>query len=569
VFIYIKGVVTSNPRNIGKKTVFLFGIFLILIAVALFYFDKKIVFKGLQGGGIAIVLYGLFLLLVELIIHLMDLKFKKQIIIDSADNKGFAVFNGKKKTQYYWREIHNVKFDKERFQLILTAKRKLIFDKKTVNIYLLFKHIPLGFKDFDYTYRDSFFANLETCVVCGTIAFQNTKCLLCGCTSWRKELEELYSDYDEYITENQLDIFVTMDKNEKFNNFKMNNKCFNSDPNWKPKVTKEEVLTFSKNVCWDNDKKKYIKLYILTIVLIVLGQNIFSQDTAKLAIEPKWEVVPSLIRHSPTKKDTKFCDKFKNLITEEPNEKNYSNYYYLAKSLWELGRLSEAESMFLKIVNSEKEFYTKNYYHSSDIPGRKTTNTYGYGSYTSNFKNYACRYLTKIYIEQEKYEQAMEYLDAADKIYVAKYNCGTGYRLYRNVIDGLYELCYYGLNMYDTIIKKSMSNYSYDFDNRILIETIKKKFSSEEINNYLLIAENSINFIIDTFQTSSFYVDYGKKNEKEIESKYISGTATMNLFGVWVEMNRPDFKDGDVASKELFLKEFKESRFYKALTNKK
>ena len=328
-----------------------------------------------------------------------------------------------------------------------------------------------------------------------------------------------------------------------------------------------------------NTNKQNSKLYILAILLTVLGQNTFSQDTAKYTFNPTRRIVDTFsssrsflgvdypFYRSPTKKDMQICNKFKNLITSEPNEKNYSDYYSLAKSLWEFGRLAEAEKMFLKIVNSNKKFYTANYYHSSDIPGDKTTNIYGYGSFTSNYKNYACRYLTKIYIEQEKYAQALEYIEFADKKYVVKHTCGSGYRWYRSEIDGLYELCYYGLNMYDTILEKSMPNYYDDARNEILIKVIKKKFSAEEISNYLQIAENTMEFTLDSVWLGGYTIyDEGTKNEKRIESKYISGTATMNLFGVPIELKKPILKDGEIASKELFLKEFKRTRFYYVLT---
>jgi len=253
LFAYIKGLVISKPQKLEKKTFYCLGILLIFIAVGLFYFDKKMILLLRAVIFIAVSVLILFIL-IELILSLFSvsyLKSKKQTIIDSADNKSFTISNGMKKTQYYWNEIQDIKFDKEPFRLTIFAKRKLTFDEKTQNRYLLLKHIPLGFSSFDYTYRDSFFVNLKPCIVCGTIALQDDECLLCGCVSWSADLEKNYSSYEEYIIENQLDIFATIDENEKFNNFKINDKNFDSDPNWKPKVTKEEVLAFSKKEYWD------------------------------------------------------------------------------------------------------------------------------------------------------------------------------------------------------------------------------------------------------------------------------------------------------------------------------
>ena len=335
-----------------------------------------------------------------------------------------------------------------------------------------------------------------------------------------------------------------------------------------------------------NNNVGNIKLYILTISLMIMRVNVFSQDTNRFVFDSVQIVATSKFTfsdfhwssystnseysfsHSPTQEDSVFCDKFKHLIIRKPNKKNYSDYYYLAKSLWELERLSEAENMLLKIVNSKDKFYTSNYYHSSDIPSDKTTNIYGYGSFTSNFKNDASCYLAKIYLEQEKYKEALQYIKYADKKYVVIHNCGTGYRNYREKIDGLYALCYYGLSMYDTIINKFLHNYS-DYYSGTLVKAIKKKLTPEQISKYLLIAENSIECIVDTFQSSTYIShNFGTENEKEEIITYISGTATMELFGMQINMDKPDLKNGEIASKELFFERFKETGFYKALIEK-
>lgn len=270
--------------------------------------------------------------------------------------------------------------------------------------------------------------------------------------------------------------------------------------------------------------------------------------------------------HSPSKDDTLIYTKFENLIASEPTDKNYLDYYSMACSLWKFGRLTEAESMFLKIVNSKMPYYTVNYYHSSDIPDDTTKNSYGYGSYTSNYKNYASRYLTKIYLEKKQYNQAIKFIELADKKYLIQQNCGTGYMWYRNEIDGLYSMCYDGLGMYETIIEKYLPNYS-DYHNAILVKSIKKKYSANEINYHLMRAEQSAVFIVDTFQSSNFTIyNYGTENERTVESKYTSGTMTINLFGKEVVLAKPSLENGEIVTKEKFLKEFKESGFYKALT---
>ena len=173
--------------------------------------------------------------------------------IEGINKQGFKIAIGTKLKQYYWRDIKWIKFDKERFRLIFKEESKVVIDNKTINLYLLLKNIPLGHKDFDYAYIDSFFSNLTTCFVCGAVALKDSKCLSCGCTTWTNELEKDYPNYEEYVKANQLDIFATMDKNEKFSDFKIIDKNFEFDSNWTPMVTKKEVLEFSEKEYWEKE----------------------------------------------------------------------------------------------------------------------------------------------------------------------------------------------------------------------------------------------------------------------------------------------------------------------------
>jgi hypothetical protein len=271
------------------------------------------------------------------------------------------------------------------------------------------------------------------------------------------------------------------------------------------------------------------------------------------------------INHNPTKEDEKHLRRFKKLIYSEPNNKNYFNYFNLACSLWELDKLDEAELMFLKIVNSDSTFYTSSYYHTSDIPDDKITYSYVYGSFTSNYKNYSCRYLSKIYLERKNFSHALKYIKLADNLYKVRYNCGTGNAWYNQEIDGIYGLCYDGLQLYDTIIKRFLPNYS-EMYNGVLVKALKTKYKSNEIDSILFIAENSIICVPDTFQSDAYTLEnYGTKKETKTLFRYTSGHATTKLFGIDVEMVVPDLKDGDIVSKELFLKKFRESGFYKVL----
>lgn len=330
-----------------------------------------------------------------------------------------------------------------------------------------------------------------------------------------------------------------------------------------------------------NRKDRHINYFLITLTFLLVGKSCYSQNTTslKLQLDTTWNLLefvfytPSIrsdytISHDPSKEDSIFCKKYSKLINADPTKKNHSTYYSLARSLWQLGKLKEAELMFLKIMDSKEPYYVRTYHHSSDILGDTTINTYGYGSYTSNYKNDACRYLTKIYIEEERFDQALKYIEYADKKYIAEQSCGTGYSWYREEIDGLYSLAYEGLGMYDSIINMFLPQYS-NYSDGTLTRALKKVYSPTEIDAYLKVAENSIVCVVDTFQSSSFITrNYGEKDETTTEIKYTSGTATMNLFGRQVTLPTPHLEHGEKISSEHFVKEFKESRFYRALIAK-
>jgi hypothetical protein len=206
---------------------------------------------GLQTGLFLTLIWALFVCLIKFIVYISELFSKKHQRVERVNKTGFRIVKGTSVKQLYWRDIQWINFDNEKFRLILKEKRRIEIDKKTQNLYLLLKSIPFGYKDFDYDYINSYFSGLSTCVVCGLIALKDSKCLSCGCTTWTNELEKDYSNYEEYIKANQLEIFATMERNEKFSDFKIIDKNFEFDSNWSPLVTKTEVLEFSKKEYWE------------------------------------------------------------------------------------------------------------------------------------------------------------------------------------------------------------------------------------------------------------------------------------------------------------------------------
>jgi len=324
---------------------------------------------------------------------------------------------------------------------------------------------------------------------------------------------------------------------------------------------------------------------IITILIIFFQVNVsmYSQDTTfkiyfdSLVIpfslkDIKWTYQqPSFdfIHHLPDDEDEKLYETNKYLIDQFPTEKNHVKYIQLAAALWSLEKIKEAEKMFLNIVNSKIRSYTTTYYHSSDIPGDTTTNLYGYGSSTSNYKNTACLYLTKIYIEKRKFQTALAYLEQAVKKYKVTYTCGTGYHMQKNKYDFLYAACYEGLG-HDKKNIEMLLPTCFEWDNQILIRAIKKTYSKDEIQNYLTKAEHSITCIVDTFLSESHGTShYGTAEEKTDTSRYYAGSGTIMLINRKIDLPYPRLGDSEKVSREYYVKLFKESSFYNALIDKK
>jgi hypothetical protein len=317
--------------------------------------------------------------------------------------------------------------------------------------------------------------------------------------------------------------------------------------------------------------------YLMLVCLLANGLDASSQDTT-LNFTPYKFSFDSIrlntiytrylgsssycMDHSPSKKDNQRYKLYKYLIGQQPTANNYDKYFLLACSLWQLDKTAEAEKMFLAIVNSKAKFYSSTYYHSSDVPGDKSTNKYGYGSFTSNYKNYSAIYLTKIYLEQKKFDEALLFLDDAVHKYKATYSCGTGFRMQQDEYEFLYASCYRGLNRNKEVIDLLLPS-CLERNDEMIVEAIKKTYSQAEIDENLKKAENLMECVLDTFPSYTYLIhDWGTKKEKEDTIQYFSGSATIMLFGKEISMPSPNLEDGEHATREMFLKIFRESDFY-------
>ncbi|MDC9722671.1 MAG: hypothetical protein PSN34_07840 [Urechidicola sp.] len=120
---------------------------------------------------------------------------------------------------------------------------------------------------------------------------------------------------------------------------------------------------------------------------------------------------------SPQLKDSILISNSSDLIRHGPTNENGKEYYRLAQAFWETENNSNAEKIFRKIEESEIELFNQTTLFNSDIPGDTIQNVFGYGNYTFNYKNKASIYLTKILIENNDYNQALNYLTLADNEY--------------------------------------------------------------------------------------------------------------------------------------------------------
>lgn len=324
---------------------------------------------------------------------------------------------------------------------------------------------------------------------------------------------------------------------------------------------------------------RHIQQWLL-LLLLVFGNKSYGQDSSTaiqpfiLSLSPTWQPAsatffryyPSFnyFDRSPGDEDEENYNRYEYLLDRQPDAQNYYQYYLLACSLWQLGKNKPAEKMFLAIIRSKENYYTKTDVHSSDIPGDSTTNIYGYGSFTTNYKNYAALYLTKIRLQQKRYAQALAWLQLAVNKYKAQYTCGTGYRQQQEEYNYLYARCYEGLGKHDAVIKLLLPE-CLERDDEIIIRCLSKKYSPAQLRQQLLAAERSLRCTFDKAPRIIPRTIYSGGNEQKDTVSYYSGEATVKLFGKIMKIRELHLENGDRANKALFLNEFRQTLFYTRL----
>lgn len=272
------------------------------------------------------------------------------------------------------------------------------------------------------------------------------------------------------------------------------------------------------------------------------------------------------IEHKPDKKDYRRYRKYKWLVDQQPTKKNHEIYSSLAYSLWALNKIPEAEKMYLTIINSHEDFYTDNYYYSSDVPGDTTKNLYGYGSFSYSYKNHAALRLSEMYIEQKNFDKALQYLEDAVHKYKETYTCGTGYHMQLNYYNFLYANCYQGLNrnreLFDLLVPDCLSSGSDTF----IINAIRILYTQQQIEEYMAKAVNSLEFTLDTipFYPYTVTLSNGKASKSDSVPSY-SGSAFVMLFDQKVYLRVHSSENKDLLTREKMIADFKDSYFYKTL----
>lgn len=314
-------------------------------------------------------------------------------------------------------------------------------------------------------------------------------------------------------------------------------------------------------------------LYIISLLLVSIlaaVQKAYCQDTTKISLPAASDFYKNIIwlriqppfehlDHRPDEADEKNVENYSYLLNQRPDSNNYEQYYLLACSLWELGKIRKAERMFLRIIGSSEKHYAETEHYSSDIPGDSTSTNYDYGAFDYSYKNSAAIYLTKIYVERKKYRKAFLFLEDAINKYKTTYSCGTGYHYQQEECSFLYACIYEGQKQYDKVMDLLLPE-SLTRDDKIIARTIKRLYSKEQIKQKLQEAENTIQYKVDT-ELSYTYMGTGT-------AQYYSGRATITLFDRQVSIVRPEMRNGETVTREHFVREFRRSSFYRNLTGK-
>jgi tetratricopeptide (TPR) repeat protein len=276
-----------------------------------------------------------------------------------------------------------------------------------------------------------------------------------------------------------------------------------------------------------------------------------------------WRLDIPDLDHQTDSSDTAFQMAHNALKDSQPTSINFEQYFQLAEVLFRQKQFASAKKMFTTILASQKNFYTQQYFHGSDVPGDTTTNSYGYGSYYSNYKHFSSLHLAEICIIHKQYTRALSFLKKATTDYAMHYNCGTGENWHRYEIDKLYALAYEGLNDYKHAFSLLMPT-CMDDNNGVLVRMLLRRYKLAQIRRGLRLATKGLRFRA----SPEACVEYtGEEPEHPATMKsYYPGSAQMELFGYKIKLPVANWLENKQhMTRAKYQQAFRESSFYKAL----
>ena len=252
----IKELIEKQIFTVNKKKLLRYAVLVLVFLVVDWQFSEKTTaWLGiLLGLGVVVAFQIIGAILLKIVPKIIFRKIKVRKTISRVTSSGFVIKFDKGSISYDWNEVKSLTLNNMQLTIdFISKKRKLKIDDGYINYHYLLKNIPKGYPTMDYEVVEKFFNSLTTCPFCGLIAFQKGFCLACRCEDWDENKAKEYPNKDAYLRENQLEIFATTDRHESFSNFKMDSKPFVRDEEWKPIVSKQEVLQYSQKEYWDEE----------------------------------------------------------------------------------------------------------------------------------------------------------------------------------------------------------------------------------------------------------------------------------------------------------------------------
>lgn len=239
----------------------------------------------------------------------------------------------------------------------------------------------------------------------------------------------------------------------------------------------------------------------------------------------------------------KAYDYYKELIDSFPKSKLYyralNNIAFVSK---QLERDSQAESYFLKILNSNANDYEK---HGGEGLMAEPF---------ANYKNRAIKQLALIYIKKSDFKEALNYLEKTKK-YPYHHFCGNELSAEEIYMATLYAKCYIGLNQYKKAKKIVLPH--------IIENGLAGNHELVEITIQLLLKNYKANELKEKFEFafSNYKTEMEKGKEGQYERYYIEYLDEKIEIDIWDF----EFLQNEQAKKERMMEKCKRSYFYKKL----